>query len=114
VKFAALLFSLHGRIDRRTFWGVQLLLFLVGCVLAAVLLLQNPLELTRVEWIVIAVLAWPMMATQVKRFHDLDHSGWWVLANLIPLVGGLWAALVTGFRRGGSGANRFGPAPPSK
>jgi uncharacterized membrane protein YhaH (DUF805 family) len=110
VKLAELLFSLRGRIDRRTFWGAQLLLLVIGCALAAALVWRTRLELTQVEWIVITALTWPMIATQVKRFHDLDHSGWWVLANLIPLVGGLWVALVTGLRRGSSGANRFGPA----
>lgn len=48
---------------------------------------------------------------QIKRWHDLDKSGWWVLINFIPIVGGLWCLVECGFLKGTVGPNRFGPDP---
>jgi uncharacterized membrane protein YhaH (DUF805 family) len=41
-----------------------------------------------------AVLVWlafflPNLAVLVRRLHDTDHSGWWVLIGLIPLIGAI-------------------------
>ncbi|RFA12351.1 hypothetical protein B7R22_16260 [Subtercola boreus] len=31
----------------------------------------------------------PTIALTMRRLHDTNHSGWWVLVGLIPLVGGI-------------------------
>ena len=45
----------------------------------------------------------PGIAVGIRRMHDTDHSGWWVLVPIVPLV----FALSEGTR----GPNRFGPDP---
>ena len=52
----------------------------------------------------------PAIAVQVRRFHDQDKSGWWVLLGLIPLLGGI-VVLVFMCLEGTRGPNRFGPDP---
>ncbi|MGC6401687.1 DUF805 domain-containing protein [Sphingomonas sp. FW199] len=52
----------------------------------------------------------PALAVQVRRFHDQDRSGWFVLLNFIPYVGGL-IVLVFMVLEGTRGPNRFGPDP---
>jgi uncharacterized membrane protein YhaH (DUF805 family) len=52
----------------------------------------------------------PALAVQVRRFHDQDKSGWFVLLGLIPYVGGL-IVLVFMCLPGTSGSNRFGADP---
>lgn len=52
----------------------------------------------------------PSLAVQVRRFHDQDKSGWLVLLNFIPLVGGL-IVLVFMCLEGTRGDNRYGPDP---
>jgi uncharacterized membrane protein YhaH (DUF805 family) len=52
----------------------------------------------------------PALAVQVRRFHDQDKSGWFVLLNFIPYVGGL-IVLVMMCLDGTKGANRFGEDP---
>ena len=47
---------------------------------------------------------------QVRRFHDQDKSGWFVLLGFIPIVGGL-IVLVFMLLEGTKGPNRFGPDP---
>jgi uncharacterized membrane protein YhaH (DUF805 family) len=65
-------------------------------------------------WLAIIV---PTLAVTVRRFHDRDMSGWWVLGffvlGIIPFVG--WIAsivqLVLMFLPGTPGPNRFGEDP---
>ena len=48
----------------------------------------------------------------VRRLHDIDKSGWWILFALVPFIN-LALLLAQLFRPGTPGSNRFG-APPSK
>ncbi len=52
----------------------------------------------------------PALACQVRRFHDQDKSGWFVLLALIPFVGGL-IVLVFMCLPGTPGPNQYGPDP---
>ncbi len=55
--------------------------------------------------------AWAKLAVLVKRWHDRDKSGWWVLINLIPVIGWIWQLIECGFLDGTQGPNRFGASP---
>ncbi len=52
----------------------------------------------------------PLLAARVRRLHDRDMSGWFVLLSLVPYVGGL-ALLVIECLPGTKGPNRFGEDP---
>ena len=52
----------------------------------------------------------PSIAVQVRRFHDQDKSGWFVLLGLIPYVGGI-VVFVFMCLDGTQGPNRFGDDP---
>jgi uncharacterized membrane protein YhaH (DUF805 family) len=52
----------------------------------------------------------PGLAVSVRRLHDRDQSGWWLLLFLVPLIGPI-VLLVWFCMRGSVGANRFGPDP---
>ena len=45
----------------------------------------------------------PGLAVGIRRMHDTDHSGWWILVPIVNLV----FACSDGTR----GSNRFGPDP---
>jgi uncharacterized membrane protein YhaH (DUF805 family) len=53
-------------------------------------------------------LIWVGLAVQVKRWHDRNKSGWWVLVGFIPYIGGIWQIIECGCLRGTEGENRFG------
>ncbi|MDH4289059.1 MAG: DUF805 domain-containing protein [Aquincola sp.] len=103
-----LLFSFDGRIGRRTWWlwGVAALLGLG--LYATVLLRVAGLSAATTETTVNVLLLWPALALSVKRWHDRDKSGWWVLVALIPFIGWLWMLIENGVRRGTVGPNRYG------
>lgn len=52
----------------------------------------------------------PNIAVSIRRLHDTDRSGWWILIWLIPLIG-LIVLLVFYLQQGDPGENRFGPPP---
>ncbi|MFZ4541143.1 MAG: DUF805 domain-containing protein [Rickettsiales bacterium] len=52
----------------------------------------------------------PYICVGARRMHDVNRSGWWILINLIPIIGWIvfivWAAT-----KGTTGDNRYGPDP---
>jgi hypothetical protein len=57
----------------------------------------------------VALALIPSIIVYIKRFHDRDKSGWWVLIGLIPIIGAIWLLIVLGFLNGPPGPNRSGP-----
>lgn len=128
-----LLFSFSGRINRQPFWLslivialVQVVLyFAIGIMFGADvqetttatsysaeidLSTMNPLGLG-LTILVSLIFLWPGLAIHAKRWHDRGKSAWWILIVLIPVVGGIWALVETGFLRGTVGDNAYGPDP---
>jgi uncharacterized membrane protein YhaH (DUF805 family) len=87
------------------FW----VLFTVVCSIVAYILDAGiGLPVTRLLFELVTFL--PSLAVAVRRLHDLDRSGWWILLFLIPLVGAI--VLIVWFcTQGTDGENRFGPDP---
>ena len=52
----------------------------------------------------------PGIACAIRRLHDQDKSGWWLLIALIPVIGGI-VLLVFMFLEGTKGDNQYGPDP---
>jgi uncharacterized membrane protein YhaH (DUF805 family) len=104
-------FSLQGRIGRADYWFAGVFVLLVLGLVGTALLRIAGLSGEKAESVVNVVLAWPAIAVSVKRWHDRNRSGWWVLVNLVPVVGWLWGLIDNGGMRGTPGANRYGEAP---
>ncbi len=52
----------------------------------------------------------PGLAMTIRRLHDTDRSGWWILLGLIPIIG-IIVLIVWYCTDGTRGSNRFGPDP---
>jgi uncharacterized membrane protein YhaH (DUF805 family) len=52
----------------------------------------------------------PSLAVTVRRLHDIDRSGWWILIALVPLIGVI-VLLVFALLEGTPGDNQYGPNP---
>lgn len=104
------LLDFSGRISRSTFW----LRFLIGIgiLLAGAALLDVEYGLlTGIPGISLLLLAlWINLATRVKRWHDLDLSGWFVALNMIPFFG-VFVLIWQGCAPGTAGSNRYGIDP---
>jgi uncharacterized membrane protein YhaH (DUF805 family) len=100
-----------GRASRSEYWFFLLgyLLMLTGA--AAICALLGGATLLWVGfgigWLALLL---PALAAQVRRLHDTNASGWFILLGLIPYAGGL-IMLVWYCIPGTKGDNRFGPDP---
>jgi uncharacterized membrane protein YhaH (DUF805 family) len=55
----------------------------------------------------------PSLAVQVRRLHDTDRSGWWILLGVVPIINYIGAIVLLVFYclEGTRGPNRFGEDP---
>lgn len=119
--------TFSGRASRSEYWWFLLATFLIPALLAGIgfLLMDfdtgQPSTLSMIAFSLAGLfylgVILPMIAVAVRRFHDVNLSGWWylggLLAGMIPYVGILAsiAMFVVTVLRGTDGENRFGPDP---
>jgi uncharacterized membrane protein YhaH (DUF805 family) len=106
-----LLFGLAGRLPRKAFWLYGVVALSIAQLLAYLLLGIAGVKDTAADVASTLLIAWPSFAITVKRWHDRGKSAWWVLINLVPVVGLLWTLIECGFLRGTAGPNRYGRDP---
>ncbi|HKM64991.1 MAG TPA: DUF805 domain-containing protein [Acidisphaera sp.] len=102
-------FSFYGRISRKTYWLNYFLPILVLDIIGSGIDYAAGTQF--VAAVVSLLTLVPSLASGVKRCHDRDRSGWFLLVGLIPIVGGIWLLVELGFLRGTPGPNRFGSDP---
>jgi uncharacterized membrane protein YhaH (DUF805 family) len=123
-----LLFSFSGRVNRAKFWLVLIAADIAFLVLFGILCAVTGMSMDvapdgtpsmvgggvvggLIAFLLAVAVIWIGLAMGVKRYHDRNKSGWWVLIALVPVIGGLWYLIEAGFLRGTAGANRYGPDP---
>jgi len=106
LDFTYLFTSPEGRIGRQRWWIGVAILFGLWLVLNALFGADGliPFMLS-----ILLMIAGIML--HIKRFHDRDKSGWWVLILFVPILGFFWAIIDLGILEGSSGPNRFGSDP---
>ncbi len=65
---------------------------------------------TAITWLFL-LSCFPAIIVQIKRWHDLNRSAFWIFINLIPVFGALWALIYCGFLKGTDGENEYGLDP---
>jgi uncharacterized membrane protein YhaH (DUF805 family) len=106
--------TFDGRARRKEYWFFMLFNVLVIVVLSVLDVLVGTFsmeaEIGLFSGLYALAMLIPGLAVLVRRLHDTDRSGWWVLLNLIPVIGAL-VILVFTLLDSQPGANRFGPNP---
>lgn len=99
-----------GRARRKEYWYFTLINLVISSALYLIALaLDNTLLQTL--WILYGLAVFlPGLAVAVRRLHDTDRSGWWLLIAFIPLIGAI-VLLVFLFTDSTPGANQYGPSP---
>ena len=99
-----------GRAPRSEFWYWQLFVTLV--LVAASILDSGFLpgsDVSPISAVASLALLLPNIAMAIRRLHDIDRTGWWVLLAL-TLIGAILLIVWACFK-GTDGPNRFGPDP---
>ena len=109
-----ILFSFKGRINRAKFliymFFIQLL-FIMFVFLIYYFYKYNLSIVSEILSIVASIFGiWTSLALYIKRWHDLDKSGWWILLIFIPIIN-LLVFIYLSIKKGTEGSNRFGKDP---
>ena len=153
-SLTTLLFTYSGRVNRAKYWlavaiylAITILLIAVGLIMfggsllsigdeatddIVVGLLTRGIGFTLIVFVVYIPMVVSGFMVGIKRLHDRDKSGWWlllfyVLPGLLNAIGeslaagwifslasfaiSIWALVELGFLRGTDGPNRYGPDP---
>ena len=103
-----------GRARRREYWNFALFNILIAIVLALIDRLTGTFGAGRGFGLLgglyaLAVLL-PSLAVGVRRLHDTNRSGWWLLIGLIPCIGFI-VLIVFLVQDSQAGDNQYGPNP---
>ena len=101
--------TFSGRAQRSAYWWWALFYFIV-LIVAEILDSVIFGEVQVLYLIITLALLLPTIALGVRRLHDTDRSGWWLLIAFIPLIGAI-VLIVFFVQKGTTGPNRFGPDP---
>lgn len=106
-----------GRARRQEYWmfalvhaGVSFALGLVMAVLGSIVGNAGFIIGGALMGIYVLAMIVPAIAVAVRRMHDIDKSGVYLLVNLIPAVGGI-IFIVLAAQEGTRGPNQYGPDP---
>jgi uncharacterized membrane protein YhaH (DUF805 family) len=96
----------YGRARRSEYWYFALLVAVVDCAFQVSSAAGN-LAISVLTGGALLAVALPSLAVSVRRLHDIDRSGWWLLIQLIPIIGTI-IVIVWHCTPGTKGPNRFG------
>lgn len=96
-----------GRAARPEFWWFVLTNFIITIVLDIIDVAIKS-EILGIIYGLAVLL--PGLAVSIRRLHDTDKSGWWVLIGIIPIVGAI-VLIVFCAQAGTPGPNKYGQGP---
>ena len=108
--------NFEGWARRKEYWGFCLFsnLIVLGLVIlagiGAAISEDMGIVLSLPYYVFVLAITLPNIAVGVRRLHDIDKSGWWMLVSLIPLAGAIWL-IVMFATEGSSEENQYGEAP---
>ncbi|WP_122454364.1 DUF805 domain-containing protein [Pseudomonas viridiflava] len=91
----------EGRARREEFWMFFLINLLISIVLGFLDGFLGTDQLISTLYSIAVFL--PGLAVGIRRLHDTDRSGWWMLVPIVPLI--------FSCQEGQRDGNRFGPSP---
>jgi uncharacterized membrane protein YhaH (DUF805 family) len=113
-----------GRASRSEYWYFFIAFIIIQQILAVTLglalgiILENEQANSEISTDIIftlffAILSIPIISAFVRRLHDIDLNGRWILVVFIPIIGAIFW-LICACKKGTEGDNRFGKNPIAK
>ena len=96
-------FTFRGRRSRGQYWRF------IGFLLLGLIIAGARWDDAGVGFFALLMI-WPIYSYSVRRLHDMNMSGFWLLVGWIPPIG-LVLSLMMLFRGGTDGPNSYGPKP---
>jgi uncharacterized membrane protein YhaH (DUF805 family) len=97
----------NGRAPRTEFWMFALINFIIAIVLGVIEgLVGSPGILGTIYSLAVLL---PCIGVSIRRLHDIDKSGWWMLIGFVPLIGAI--VLIVFCVQDSTPDNQYGPNP---
>src|SRR6056297_179549 len=95
----------RGRVSRKKFW-----MFVLVSAIVSILLIFINIGVFLVYSLLVIL---PSLGVTVRRLHDTNRSGWFLLLEFIPLIGGIYLMILC-VEEGTHGENEYGKNPKNK
>ena len=108
--------AFSGRASRAEYWKFMLIYVVILLIAQAldVGLFPHTVDETgmggMITTIVTILLFLPAFTAQIRRLHDIGKSGWWILWQIVPIIGTL-VLLYFLVKPSEKGTNKYGPQP---
>lgn len=99
---------------RRDYWLYSLPVLLVSLPVFIYTNPENVVDNTALNLLSLVVLGfvfWASAALNVKRLHDRNKSGWWIIVTFLPVIGPVFVIVELGILDGTKGPNQYGADP---
>lgn len=106
--------NFNGRARRKEFWMFILFHLIItygGLAILGILAyaIDSPFVIFLIYLYLLGTIV-PTLALNVRRLHDVNKSGWFLLISLVPFIGSIWL-FVLSVTEGDRGSNQYGPDP---
>src|SRR5689334_13817971 len=99
-----------GRARRTEYWMFTLFNIIIGGVLYAIYAATGSSIFMILYVLYFVAVFVPSLAVGVRRLHDTNRTGWWLLLGFVPFIGGI-VLIVFCALEGDRGANQYGEDP---
>lgn len=101
--------NFQGRDSRKQYWMFVLINIIVSGILFLIssLIGDSYQILSNIYGLALLV---PGLAISIRRMHDIGKSGWWILIDLIPIIGVIWYIVLL-CQPSQEGVNQYGDMP---
>jgi uncharacterized membrane protein YhaH (DUF805 family) len=96
-----------GRAARKEYWMFVLVNSIISIIIS---ILGNLIDFKLLSSVYALAVLLPSIAVLVRRLHDTNRSGWWILLMLVPFIGAI-VLLVFAVFDSQPGDNQYGPNP---
>ncbi|MDG2984025.1 DUF805 domain-containing protein [Latilactobacillus curvatus] len=100
-SFWSRIFDFSGTSNRPDFWWPIIINYILGGIITGIIqtITGHPISeiynigdlgISMGRNIVVFIVWIATLSVKMRRLHDTDRSGWWVLIEFIPLIGTIW------------------------
>lgn len=98
--------TFDGRASRAEYWRFLAAIYALMGILSILCVISGVLGAIVLGIVYLAIII-PCLALGVRRLHDINKSGWYLLVSLIPFIGGIWLIVLMA-TKGDEDINQYG------
>ncbi|WP_424349212.1 DUF805 domain-containing protein [Latilactobacillus sp. 5-91] len=100
-RYWARILDFTGTSNRPDFWWPIIINYILGGIIIGIIQAMTGHPISEIYNIgdlgismgrnIVVFIVWiATLSVKIRRLHDTDRSGWWVLIEFVPLIGTIW------------------------